>query len=198
MPSEITLGESMPVRCRGRVLRIVREAISLERQCFRHCAEPKIGVAVRLEDYEYLPGSPSLSASFARGLQVYIRTDQRTRSLTHSAARPPGRLIRNRTTPTCDPIVFLGVASDFSTIRDLAYNCCATEADRLPRHSSVVTLPPEPLMVVVWAVRADPAARHGFRQLPRSLGGEYVLFLTCRHREKSARTALCMGLPSPS
>jgi hypothetical protein len=44
MPSEITLGESMPVRCRGRVLR---------------AASPqpghRNGVAVQLESYEYLP-----------------------------------------------------------------------------------------------------------------------------------------------
>src|SRR5581483_7478309 len=35
-------------------------------------------------------------------------------------------------------------------------------------------------------------------QLPRSLGEGYHLFLTCRHREKSASTALCMGSQLPS
>ena len=44
MPSEITLGESMPVRCLGRVLRV---AVPQGGQ--RH------GIAVRLDSYEYLP-----------------------------------------------------------------------------------------------------------------------------------------------
>jgi hypothetical protein len=76
MPSEITLGENMPVRCRGSVLRVVKpvekgwkpappvdgainspSAIS---------AETKIGVAVRLKDYEYLPDSENESAAFRR------------------------------------------------------------------------------------------------------------------------------------
>src|SRR5437879_11222772 len=51
MPSEITLGENMPVRCRGRILRVIRPASpsdSTEKA-------PKIGVAVRFECYEYLP-----------------------------------------------------------------------------------------------------------------------------------------------
>jgi len=48
MPSEITLGQSMRVRCRGRVLRVVKPA--------QNSAEAsKIAVAVRLEGYEYLP-----------------------------------------------------------------------------------------------------------------------------------------------
>ncbi len=46
MPSEITLGESMPVRCRGRVLRVSAPVQGL--------AEAKIEVAVRLDGYEYL------------------------------------------------------------------------------------------------------------------------------------------------
>ena len=50
MPSEITLGESMRVRCRGRVLRVVRPASGDS----SGLAETKIGVAVRLEGYEYL------------------------------------------------------------------------------------------------------------------------------------------------
>ncbi len=57
MPSEITLGESMPVRCRGHILRVVRPASSSDSS-----AEPKIGVAVRLEGYEYLSESAQSSA----------------------------------------------------------------------------------------------------------------------------------------
>ncbi|HTR23498.1 MAG TPA: PilZ domain-containing protein [Terriglobales bacterium] len=52
MPSEVTLGESMPVRCRGRVLR---------------AAPPRAGqgngIAVQLESYEYLPAHECLPVS---------------------------------------------------------------------------------------------------------------------------------------
>ena len=80
MPSEITLGESMPVRCRGRVLRVVRPASSA---CNR--AETKIGVAVRLECYEYLPDSSS--ASLARVSSLHSHNDE-DQPLPHSSARP--------------------------------------------------------------------------------------------------------------
>ncbi|MFZ0731222.1 MAG: PilZ domain-containing protein [Candidatus Sulfotelmatobacter sp.] len=53
MPAEITLGESMPVRCRARVLRVVRPVSPLNGSASA-AAETKIGVAVRLEAYEYL------------------------------------------------------------------------------------------------------------------------------------------------
>lgn len=56
MPSEITLGESMPVRCRGRILRVTRPTTSAYDRTPTQ-AETKIGVAVRLECYEYLPDS---------------------------------------------------------------------------------------------------------------------------------------------
>jgi len=44
MPSEITLGESMRVRCRGRVLRSRANG----------CGQGR-GIAVQLDSYEYLP-----------------------------------------------------------------------------------------------------------------------------------------------
>ncbi len=88
MPSEITLGESMPVRCRARVLRIVREAISSNGSASAIAAEPKIGVAVRLENYEYLSVSSESSANFARISKLHPDRPEE-RSLTHSAARPP-------------------------------------------------------------------------------------------------------------
>jgi hypothetical protein len=73
MPSEITLGESMRVRCRGRVLRVTRPA--------SHAAnvETKAGVAVRFDGYEYLPESLEGSSTFARvsGLQS-ARVDGRS------------------------------------------------------------------------------------------------------------------------
>ena len=55
MPSEITLGESMMVRAQGRVLRVARMD-----------SAQKVGVAVRLLSYEYLPDAPGASAAFYR------------------------------------------------------------------------------------------------------------------------------------
>jgi hypothetical protein len=54
MPSEITLGENMPVRCRGRVLRS-SESPGAQRN----------GIAVQLDSYQYLPEGEPIS-QFAR------------------------------------------------------------------------------------------------------------------------------------
>jgi len=63
MPSEITLGESMPVRCQGRILRIARPVAAAALGSSNMVrAETKIGVAVRLESYEYLTESPEASS----------------------------------------------------------------------------------------------------------------------------------------
>jgi PilZ domain-containing protein len=59
MPSEITLGESMRVRCRGRILRVTGAAESLH-------AEMRFGVAVCLKAYEYLPEVAENSVTFSR------------------------------------------------------------------------------------------------------------------------------------
>jgi PilZ domain len=64
MPSEITLGESMRVRCRGHVLRIVKPADNNWKPATS--AETKIGVAVCLKGYEYLPETEDGSADFRR------------------------------------------------------------------------------------------------------------------------------------
>ena len=79
MPSEITLGESMPVRCRGRALRVVRPATSASG------VETKIGVAVRLECYEYLSDSSSESFSPVSRLRAPHEEGQ---SGSHTPARP--------------------------------------------------------------------------------------------------------------
>jgi len=50
MPSEITLGENMPVRCRGRVLRALASQ-----------AGQRSGIAVQLDSYEYLPSNEPIS-----------------------------------------------------------------------------------------------------------------------------------------
>jgi hypothetical protein len=57
MPSEITLGENMRVRCRGLVLRIVKPA---------DFGSTKIGVAVCLKGYEYLPEMEDDASDFRR------------------------------------------------------------------------------------------------------------------------------------
>lgn len=82
MPSEITLGESMPVRCRGHILRIVRPTSS------DYSVEAKIGVAVRLEGYEYLPES-SQSSTFPRVSALHPRHEhEEDRTLVQSSTRP--------------------------------------------------------------------------------------------------------------
>jgi len=86
MPSEITLGESMPVRCRGRILRIVRPAAPLQLDSSASVrAETKIGVAVRLEGYEYLP-----SDSTAKSVRVSTLPSPHDEDLpvAHSSVRP--------------------------------------------------------------------------------------------------------------
>lgn len=52
MPSEITLTQSMRVRCRGKVVRVIPPAAGNRR-----------GVAVHLEGYEFLPDSESESST---------------------------------------------------------------------------------------------------------------------------------------
>jgi len=79
MPSEITLGESMPVRCRGRILRIVRPAPACTQELpGANRAETKIGVAVRLEGYEYLAEATEIPSSFERvsALHAHQEEDQ--------------------------------------------------------------------------------------------------------------------------
>ncbi len=64
MPSEITLGESMPVRCRGRVLRA-----SAPQGGHTEASQPKAsqrnGIAVQLDSYQYLPANEPI-AQFVR------------------------------------------------------------------------------------------------------------------------------------
>ncbi len=87
MPSEITLGESMPVRCRGHILRVVRPAGALGQASTRAAqAETKIGVAVRLEGYEYLTESQESSSTLARAAALHPNREEE-RPLVHSSAR---------------------------------------------------------------------------------------------------------------
>jgi len=51
MPAEITLGENMPVRCRGRVLRAAGHSQAGQRT----------GIAAQLDSYQYLPCDEPIS-----------------------------------------------------------------------------------------------------------------------------------------
>jgi hypothetical protein len=79
MPSEITLGETMPVRCKGHILRVVPVVASAG-------SEEKIGVAVRLECYEYLPADAESSGTFARISTLHPHHDEE-QPAAHSAGR---------------------------------------------------------------------------------------------------------------
>ena len=81
MPSEITLGENMPVRCRGRILRVTRPNAPFQNTSV---AETKIGVAVRLECYEYLPEESSSRLARVSSLHPHHEEDQ---PLAHSSGR---------------------------------------------------------------------------------------------------------------
>jgi len=76
MPSEITLGESMPVRCKGRVLRIVRPVAPSVIAPAASTAEGKVGVAARLEEYEYLPERAESVANFSRVASLHSHADE--------------------------------------------------------------------------------------------------------------------------
>ena len=75
MPSEITLGEDMPVCCRGHILRVVRPAEAAPRAAGDHAAETKIGVAVRFECYEYLPDAEA-AANAARIAALHSQREE--------------------------------------------------------------------------------------------------------------------------
>lgn len=84
MPSEITLGENMPVRCRGSVLRIVKPADNGLRSVAAG-NETKIGVAVCLKDYEYLSEADDSSADFRRISALHTASET-----VRPATPPPG------------------------------------------------------------------------------------------------------------
>jgi hypothetical protein len=81
MPSEITLGDDMRVRCSGSVLRVAlppdvsqHDPLQPSVTAANPRAETKIGVAVRLHGYEYLPESAdSSSSSFQRVSALHER-----------------------------------------------------------------------------------------------------------------------------
>ena len=79
MPSEITLGKSMRVRCHGEVLRVVQPAVGT-----------KLGVAVHFAGYEYLSVEEGESTdSYARisGLHPQAGEKQRSAAATSRSLR---------------------------------------------------------------------------------------------------------------
>jgi|SRR5579862_941679 hypothetical protein len=76
MPSEITLGESMPVRCRGRILRIVRPVASTPKLPDTDRTETKIGVAVRFDSYEYLTEPAESCNTFPRVASLHPQREE--------------------------------------------------------------------------------------------------------------------------
>ncbi len=86
MPSEITLGESMPVRCRGHILRIVRPAAGSGKALpDADRAETKIGVAVRFEGYEYLAEPAESANTFPRVASLHPQREEDR--LAHASTR---------------------------------------------------------------------------------------------------------------
>lgn len=83
MPSEITLGQSMPVRCKGHILRIVRPD-GTSAVAAAGTAQSKIGVAVRLECYEYLP---ECSDSHIRVASLHPRHEEEQRQTQANSPR---------------------------------------------------------------------------------------------------------------
>jgi hypothetical protein len=77
MPSEITLGESMRVRCRGRVLRVVKSGSTLGQSTSgRDLSGLRLGVAVRFDSYEYLHDMAEPGAHTARVAALHPRDDE--------------------------------------------------------------------------------------------------------------------------
>src|ERR1700730_6661038 len=85
MPSEITLGDSMRVRCRGHILRVVRRSDQGLAQSSvpststpeTQIPESKIAVAVRLEGYESLdPAEPQTAFHPVSALHTHQHDNQ--------------------------------------------------------------------------------------------------------------------------
>jgi hypothetical protein len=86
MPSEITLGETMRVRCRGRILRVVKRSDPGVPEVPAQ-SDTKVGVAVRFDGYEYLPESADVPATFQRVDSLHSH---------HEAEHPSGNIPMSR------------------------------------------------------------------------------------------------------
>jgi PilZ domain-containing protein len=91
MPSEITLGENMRVRCRGIVMRIVKP-VDISRpipaiESAEIKPETKIGAAVCLNGYEYLPEIEDGPPAFRRISALHNPTEAERPSSIPAAPR---------------------------------------------------------------------------------------------------------------
>jgi len=98
MPSEITLGTSMRVRCRGRVLRVTNPAESWSAAALTETkltetrsAETKIGVAVCLKEYEYLPETEDGPSDFQRISALHSPSEAERAPATPALSNPSSR-----------------------------------------------------------------------------------------------------------
>jgi hypothetical protein len=76
MPSEITLGDNMRVRCRGQVLRIRSAELKAGPADSNEPTSQKIGVAVCFSTYEYLADPPDGSSDFRRVSALHHPIDE--------------------------------------------------------------------------------------------------------------------------
>ena len=78
MPSEITLGDSMSVRCQGTVLRVVQPSVGT-----------RLGVAVHFTGYEYLtnPEAETASDSFHRISSLHPHADKESAKVSPESRR---------------------------------------------------------------------------------------------------------------
>ena len=75
MPSEITLGETMRVRCRGRILRVVKRSDPGLPEVPAQ-SETQVGVAVRFDGYEYLSESAEVPTTFQRVASLHSHSEE--------------------------------------------------------------------------------------------------------------------------
>jgi len=88
MPSEITLGEDMRVRCGGHVLRVIGPTpTSRQAALSGNRTQTKVGVAVIFDRYEYLPESPQPASSFPRVAALHSSSEADERA-TQVSVRP--------------------------------------------------------------------------------------------------------------
>jgi len=104
MPAEVTLGESMRVRCKGRILRVLNNSVAetgsaetsaadinsaKTRLAQTSSTQTGIGVAVCFTDYEYLPEMEDTSADFRR-ISALHETSAGDRRAPSSSTSPRG------------------------------------------------------------------------------------------------------------
>jgi len=75
MPSEITLGATMRVRCRGRILRVVKWSHPGLPEVPAQ-SETQVGVAVRFDGYEYLSESAEVPTTFQRVASLHSHSEE--------------------------------------------------------------------------------------------------------------------------